>query len=259
MAGSTKSPRDPLWLQFSDRVEAELAELEVGQPVPSEHELAARFGINRLTARAVLQELERRGLVRRRQGRPSVVARRVEYRIRPDWAPSWTATVERAGVAARSELAGSSSRLPREDEAAELALAAGETVRQVDRLRFCDEDLAAFQTEVLPEALVPGLVAGLESTPSLYQLLRAQYGFEPVRAWSRVEYLTAPGWVADRLGVRGRPDVVLIRGRLDCAISGAPLELTYAWLRAELFHVVIEMGEWTRLPTQMPLRAVEAL
>lgn len=255
-AGMTE--REPLWLQLSDRVECELRELAAGHAAPSENELAARFEVNRLTARAVLQELERRGSVRRRQGRATVVARRVEYRIGPDLVPSWTATVERAGIAARSEVTGSSVRSSREDETAELELSDGQLVREVERRRFCDGDLAAFQTEILPETRVPGLTEALRSSPSVFATLKDHYGFAPTRAWTRVEHLTAPSWVATRLGLRGRPDVVLIRGRLDCARSRRPIELTYAWLRADMFHVVVEMGRWTELPVQIPLRSVEA-
>lgn len=257
MAGRGTSG-EPLWLQLSDRVDTELAGLRPGDPAPSEHELAGRFDVNRLTARAVLQELERRGSVRRRQGRPTVVARRVEYRIGPDLVPSWTATVQRAGVDARSELAGSAIRAAREDEAAELGICDGDQLREVERRRYCDDELAAFQTEVLPEAHVPRLTEVLRSSASLYSLLQDHYRFEPVRAWSRVEHVTAPRWVAERLELRGRPDVVLIRGRLDCARAQRPLELSYAWLRSDMFHVVVEMGSWTRLPVQVPLRAVEA-
>lgn len=249
---------EPLWLRLSDQLETELSVLVPGDPVASENDLATRFEVNRLTARAALQELERRGAVRRQQGRATVVARRVEYRIGPDHVPSWTATVEESGAVARSTVLASTLRTPREDERVELRVTGDETVREVERLRYCDGELAAVQTEVLPASRVPGLDGVLASAPSLYTALADEYGFQPVRAWTRIEHLTAPAWVAERLGLRGRPDVVLVRGRLDCARLQIPLELNYAWLRADMFNVVVEFGSWSRLPVQVPLRAVDA-
>ncbi len=249
---------DPLWLSLSDRVEWELSQLPAGAPTPSEHELAARFGVNRLTARAAMQELERRGVVRRYQGRATVVARKVEYRIGPDWIPSWTRTVAAGGVEPRTVTKDAVTRRARNDERVELDLGVHSRVVQLDRLRLCDGDNAGFQTSVLPAARVPGLRDVVGVGGSVYDALTSHYGFAPGRAWTRVEQLGAPGWVARRLGLRGRPAVVLVRGRLDCQCTGAPLELTYAWLRADMFDVIVEVGVWKRLPAPIPVRQVDA-
>ena len=59
----------PRYQTIANLLEQELALLEPGTQVASEHELAKRFGMNRLTAKAALEELERRYLVRRSKGR----------------------------------------------------------------------------------------------------------------------------------------------------------------------------------------------
>lgn len=254
----TTERTEPLWLSLSDRVESELSQLSAGAPAPSEHELAARFEVNRLTARAAMQELERRGVVRRYQGRGTVVARKVEYRIGPDWIPSWTRTVAAAGVEPRTVTEDVATRRARNDERAELGLGAHDRVVQLDRLRCCDDENAGYQTSVLPAARVPGLRDVVGAGGSVYDALTGHYGFAPGRAWTRVEQISAPGWVARRLGLRGRPPVVLVRGRLDCQRTGVPLELTFAWLRADMFDVIVEVGEWKSLPTPIPVRRADA-
>ncbi|WP_165485408.1 GntR family transcriptional regulator [Protofrankia symbiont of Coriaria ruscifolia] len=249
---------EPLWLSLSDQVESELSRLPAGAPALSEHELAARFGVNRLTARAAMQDLERRGVVRRYQGRGTVVARKVEYRIGPDWIPSWTRTVAAAGVEPRTVTEDAATRRARNDERAELDLGGHDRVVQLDRLRLCDGECAGYQTSVLPAARVPGLRDVVGVGGSVYEALTEHYGFAPGRVWTRVEQISAPGWVARRLGMRGRPAVVLVRGRLDCQRTGAPLELTFAWLRADMFDVIVEVGEWKRLPAPIPVRKADA-
>jgi GntR family transcriptional regulator len=254
----TAERAEPLWLSLSDRVESELAQLPTGAPAPSEHELAARFEVNRLTARAAMQELERRGVVRRYQGRGTVVARKLEYRIGPDWIPSWTRTVAAEGVEPRTVTEDAATRRARNDERVELDLGAHDRVVQLDRLRLCNEENAGYQTSVLPATRVPGLRDVLGGGGSVYAALTEHYGFLPGRVWTRVEQISAPGWVAQRLGLRGRPPVVLVRGRLDCQRTNVPLELTYAWLRADMFDVIVEVGEWKRLPAPLPVRKLDA-
>jgi GntR family transcriptional regulator len=249
---------EPLWLTLSDRMEKEISGLAPGEFAPSEHELAARFDVHRLTARAVMQELERRGVVRRYQGRGTVVTRKVEYRIGPSWVPSWTRTVAERGVEPRTVTEDVATRRVRRDERLELDLMPHDRVVQLDRLRLCDGEKAGYQTSVLPAARVPGLREVLGRDGSVYEALTGAYGFEPIRAWTRVEQMSAPAWVSRRLGLRGRPAVALVRGRLDCARTRLPLELTYAWLRADMFDVIVEMGTWRSQPAPMPLRRVDA-
>jgi DNA-binding GntR family transcriptional regulator len=78
----------PAYLALADRLEADLAGLSPGARVSSEHELAARHQVSRLTARAALQELERRYVVERTQGLGTFVARRITYRIGPGSPPA---------------------------------------------------------------------------------------------------------------------------------------------------------------------------
>ncbi len=85
------------YLAVSHELELELVNAEAGAPVSSEAELARRYRVSRLTARAALQELERRHLVTRIQGRGTFVLRRLEYRIAPDGPASFTEIVTRAG------------------------------------------------------------------------------------------------------------------------------------------------------------------
>lgn len=87
-----RAARLPVHAQLHDELRALIlsGELASGEKLPSELELAERFGVNRLTVRQALAELGRAGLVVPRQGVGTFVARRVQpfdVEISPaDWA-----------------------------------------------------------------------------------------------------------------------------------------------------------------------------
>jgi DNA-binding transcriptional regulator YhcF (GntR family) len=51
----------------------------LGEAMPSETEVAARYGVSRMTAGKVLGQLAAEGLIRRRRGAGSVVARQITW------------------------------------------------------------------------------------------------------------------------------------------------------------------------------------
>src|SRR5262245_23743957 len=61
----------PAYAQIEDRVSEAIAagDLQPGDRLPPERELAGQLGVSRMTLRQALQTLERRGLVRRTVGR----------------------------------------------------------------------------------------------------------------------------------------------------------------------------------------------
>src|SRR5687768_6030849 len=64
---------DPRYLVVADALRERIRGLPPGSPLPGEHELAARFGVSRVTVRRALSLLERTGLVSRQRGRGTTV------------------------------------------------------------------------------------------------------------------------------------------------------------------------------------------
>lgn len=236
---------EPVYLQLATELEAQCQALPGGTRVDSEHQLAAKHGVSRITARGALQELERRHVVRRQRGSGTFVAQRLPYPIRPDMAPSWSGTVRAAGhdpshrmVSARTERA--SAALARA-----LLLPRGRSVVRIERLGFVDGEVAAHQRSWLPLTDVPDL-ADVLGTSSLTETLRRRYGIEPSRWWSRAELRTVPEEVAGPLDLPRRPMAWRLESVNNNVSAGSdgirPIEYTIGWLRADSFHVRLELG-----------------
>lgn len=232
------------YLMLSDLLETELRDATPGDLVPSEHQLARRHGVSRLTARAALQEMERRNLVRRIQGRGTFVARRIDYRITPDLPASFTEIVRQSGVEPTTTNDRVFSRAASAAERIALELPRGARVVEVRRRRWIDGELVGTAASVLPADLVPGLAGRLGKKGSVYNTLVKEYDLQPVRTWSRVEIEVATTEVAERLELRGRPHVIRFQGRLESDRTGRPIEMGDSWLRADIFNVVMEIGRF---------------
>lgn len=229
-------------MTVADTLAEDVARASAGARVPSEHEIAARFDLNRLTARAALQELERRHLVHRVKGHGTYVARRIDYTIGPAGSPSWSETVRAAGGNPRTELESIRRARPTVAVAKKLGLDDGQRVWKVSRLRFVDERLAGCADTFVPVELAPDLSAQLPPGGSLTATLADHYGAAPVRGDYRAELQLPPPRIERRLELDDRPWMLLAGGRTDCRRQKRPLEVSTAWLRADIFRLVLEFG-----------------
>jgi GntR family transcriptional regulator len=231
----------PFYLQVADQLEEKIAALATGEPMPSEHELARDHEINRLTARAALEELQRRYLVRRQRGRRTVVARRIDYPLDAKrGAPGWTKIVAKTGAVPRTEIDVVRLRQPPADIRAALKLPKKAAAFYLGRRRFVDEELAAYSVTWLNAALVPDLEAHLGAGRTLNAALR-RYHLKPKRGLLRCQLGVAPQDVAQRFESHDRPLVFdltthLLTGKRHVAV-------TTTWLRADIFNVVFEMRD----------------
>lgn len=232
------------YLTLSQRLEEQLASASPGDLVPSENELARFHNVNRLTARAALQELERRHLVRRIQGRGTFVSRRLDYRISTEGPASFTEIVRAAGGNPSTSTDKLLVRAPTAAERRSLALTSRAQVVELERRRWLDDEVVGVGISVLPAALVPGLRDKLGPGGSLYRVLAEEYDLRPKRAWFRCEVAAAPEEVAAKLKLRGRPDLFHNCGRLESQRLGIPVEINDGWLRTDLFNVVVEVGDF---------------
>ncbi len=230
----------PFYLQVADQLEQQIAALEAGEPMPSEHELARDHEINRLTARAALDELQRRYLVRRQQGRRTVVARRIEFRLDPKGVPGWTKTVAKSGAVPRTEVELLRLRQPPPDVRETLKLAKKASALYVGRRRFVDEELAGYSRSWLNPELVPNLEDRVGKAGNLSAALRGS-SVKLKRGLRRCALAVAPPDVAVHFESHDRPLVFELVTQLTA--GKRRFGVTTTWLRADMFNVVFEVRD----------------
>lgn len=233
---------EPAYQALADSLERQIARMAPGERVASEHELVEAHGVSRLTARAALQELEHRLLVRRVRGSGTFVARRIDYPIGADMPPSASEMVRRTGAVPSSSIVSVRTRKPNADVRDALDLDPDERIVAVTRAGRVDGLPASYGTTHLPLDLVDGIADHLGDDISIYATLSGRFGLAPVRQWARAELVVVPVDVAPHLGIEGRPLV----WRLDsCNVDrslGRPVELSRSWLRADVYRVILDLG-----------------
>ncbi|WP_051341753.1 GntR family transcriptional regulator [Pseudonocardia spinosispora] len=220
-------------------LEAEIRALPGGERVAGEHVVAQRFGVARSTARAALQELMTRNVIRRVQGSGSFSVRRIDYPIDADRAPSWSATIRAAGASARSVVVTRTDARPPGHVAEALALGSEECHRLVRR-SYVDDTPAAWGIEWIPHDVIPDLDAALRADDSLHRVFVDLVGVTPRRAWVRASAEVLDAQVAAALEASPSGLGWFIESLNRDAGTARPLCLTQRWIRSDVIRVVFE-------------------
>jgi DNA-binding GntR family transcriptional regulator len=179
-------------------VEALVASLEPGAPLPSERLLADRYGVARMTVRSELDRLVAEGIVYRLHGRGSFVAE-------PHVAQAGLFSSFSEDMRARGLTPGSIVRSQKLTAAGpllanRLEVAPGAQVVEIERLRTADGVPLALERAHLSAERFPGAAEADLEHGSLFELL-AGYGISLTRADQRVLAVAIDAGEAELLGL----------------------------------------------------------
>ena len=180
-----------------------------GQRLPSETELAARYGVARMTIRQAVGALASEGAVVRRQGLGTFATDRRPTRT-TDLLMSFTEEMRRQGRQVQTRLINAAIEQP--PSAARTALQLGQSAAAVTvrRVRLVDGCPILVQHSWLPYARFAGLDADPLLDGSLYAMLEAHYGVRIVRAKQAFDAEAADESDAMALGLRPHEPVLRI-------------------------------------------------
>lgn len=195
-----------------------------GEAIPSETELAGRFGVSQGTVRKAIDELATENLLVRRQGRGTFVATHGGERLLFQFFH-----VERGdGVREMPQVELLSFERTRLDDeaAAALQVRAGEPAFQIENRLMLQGRAVVHDHLLLPVALFRGLTERRfrERPSTIYQLYQSEFGITVVRAVERARAVAADRAAARVLGVAPATPVLRVR---RCALSfgDKPVEL----------------------------------
>ena len=207
-------------IQFVLQKRIEAGELQPGDAVPSERELARTHEVSLMTARHALAELEREGLVDRRRGAGTFVAL---PKIHFNRLASFTEQMASRGLPARSRILCAAIVESEQEAAARLALPAHSRLVKIERVRQSGEQAFALETCYLAAEEFGGLLKLPLERRSLFSALEREYGVELQYADEEVDATPASARTAELLGIHAGSPVLRIRQALFSTAGKATL------------------------------------
>jgi GntR family transcriptional regulator len=216
-----------------------------GDQLPSERELAERYGCSLITVRRALSDLAREERLQRSRGRGTVVT---QPKIVRDLSStlSFAQEMELQGLEPRTTLLGAALARADEATATALRLSPGAPTYRLERLRGAgDLPLLLEQVELSAERFPDLLTADLEHG-SLYDFLATRYGCRIVRLRETIEPVLPPAREARILNQSRRRPMLLLVGTAF-ADDGRPVEHSRTYVPGERSKFLIETtGRWAR-------------
>ena len=204
--------------------------LSEGAILPTERDLAQRFGVARMTVRQAIRELRLEGRLER-NGRSTAVAG--PKLVQPLTLGSYTEGVRQQGLTpGRRPI--TFEEIPADEAlASHLHIAAGATVLHLERLLLADNQRVGLENTYLPASRFPALMDEFDPTTSLYAYLHAS-GVVFAEADERIETVLASPREVRLIGTSPALPMLLLN-RVTRDPSGHPVERVRSLFRGDRF------------------------
>jgi GntR family transcriptional regulator len=225
------------YLEVANEIEKRIHGLDVGVRVPSESEVVREFAISRPTARAALQELERRFFVRRVKGSGTYVNQRIPYPIGSNFPASASRTLAMTGHTASIRIVTVSQTEPSAEEAKLFQPDVPHLLCIVGRIMDIGEETVGFGFSKISTLAAPGIQQHLSDIKSIWRIFDSVYGIRLQRKTTTVSLDLPPIHIAKILGTR-EPAWHIQSINVDEA-SQAVAEIGDSWLRTDRMAVTV--------------------
>lgn len=232
----TKPEGVALYVQIRETLREQIknGQLAPGQRLPAEDELAAQFGVSRMTVRQGVSDLTDEGLLYRRRGVGTFVS---QFHVERDHnkLTDFFETAQTQGFEAEVRL------LFREVVPAKIAVARplgleeGEPVIRIQTLRLANGVPITVYDEYVAYKLCPQLYQDKLYSRPAWQILE-DYGFTIKRAVQRIEARLADADIASLLSIEENAPI-LYKHRVIMTEDGAPVELILCHNRGDSYSV----------------------
>ena len=233
----------PLYLQIRGLITRSLesGEWRPGEAIPSEFELAERFGVSQGTVRKAIDEMAAENLLVRRQGKGTFVATHKDPRayfrfLRVAANEGELQTPKNNPLACWRAKAGA-------DVARILALDVGAPIIIIRRLLQFGNEPSVFDEIYLPGEIFPDLTLDIlkSGNMSLYSLFEARYGVRMIRADERLRAVAADKIGAEMLQVAEGSPLLLVE-RVTFTYADKPVEWRRGLYSTKNFHYRNELS-----------------
>jgi GntR family transcriptional regulator len=246
MGVSTTAAFSPLYQQIKGFILNSLrsGEWKPGDAIPSEMELASRFGVSQGTVRKAIDELAAENLVIRRQGKGTFVATHAEQHVQFRFLKLVPDSGARGseGPAQRDIIECKRGRATA-DVARALSLRTGDTVLQARRVLSFGGTPIIVEDIWLPAAPFKGLTAERLANYQgpMYALFETEFNVRMVRAEEKIRAIPASTIHQDLLRVKPGTPLLSVE-RIAYTYRDEPMELRRASYRTDTHHYHNTLG-----------------
>jgi GntR family transcriptional regulator len=231
----------PLYYQIQQTLMERIrsGQLNEGDPLASEEELARVYQVSRMTARQALHGLKVSGFAVSRKGRGTFVTRpKMERNIMH--LEGFTEDMKQRGMVPSSKMLEQVVIDASEDVAEKLKLTEGDPILRLRRLRFADGTPMAIEESHIPLRLYSGLDRYDFEKSSLYTVLRETYGVRVGWADEVIEAMPATREESELLTIPKRASVLSI-SRLIMSTADMPIEAACSRYRGDRYRASIRV------------------
>jgi len=192
-----------------------------GAALPPGRTLAKALDISLATVREGLHLLERDGLIRRNQGSTTY---QTEPRVTLDVRVlvSLTRAILAAGMTPGARVVVAKEVPASEDLADRFEARVGTPLHLIERVRYVDNRVIAYERSYFPVALAPNLMS-FDMERSIYEVLEREFGVKLFRAEQQFGAAVADEAIAPLLGCRVGDPLMLVR-RVTFELGGRVVE-----------------------------------
>lgn len=242
MAASNTKPAIPLYMQIADSLLEQITsgKLPPEERLPSERELSKQLNVSRMTLRAALHVLDSKGLLVRRPGDGTYIAKPKIERQADKLVP-FTDGMRKRGYQVSARLIVLEQRLAKVSIASKLRIPVSSAIYYCQRLRLINQEPVMLEQFSVPARRFPNLeIYDLEKR-SFYEIAESEYGITFQQAQQSLEAVAATEFEAELLEIEPGAPLMLER-RLAFDPDGQPAEYGQDLYRGDRFRFITEIA-----------------
>lgn len=240
----SKTDGIPLYVKIRESLREKITsgEIERGQKLPSEDELAAQYGVSRMTVRQSTSDLIDDGLLYRRHGVGTFVTLPHIERDHSQLTDFFENS-NRRGMNARAAILKLEVIPAIPKIAQKLLLKTNDLLINIKTLREVDDILVTLHDSYIPHGLFSEFIQGNSLTFEVQHLWSkfAEKGYPVKWATQKLEARLADPNLAQVMQIKlGSP--ILFKERTVFAEDGTPVEFTYCYNRGDLYSLTVTLN-----------------
>lgn len=214
---------EPLYYQIREQIREKISSSEYppNSMIPSEAELCEYYGVSRVTVRRAILDLVQEGLLTRGKGKGTFVSENYGL-TQMNGVQSFTQELLGLNMRPSAKLLGCKVRTADSTLRNALALAEGEKVATISRLRLVNNEPCMVEVMNFPYRLVPGIEKE-DLNQSIYHLLKDKYQCEVIYAQDIMEPIII-GEYESKLLELTMPSAGMRTNRLGRDANNTPIE-----------------------------------